>query len=145
MGKKHSTATVSFQSQSIQSIPTKRKDITLLQCLCISSTRLLSTKSKVECSNLSQEFTCWKNIRHINFYFIFCWLHTYNKQFENLKSLKIFKSALVCQTYVFFPPKSPIIFKLKQACLEWDKTCKLSFQGNFQISIPSQRKTKMVK
>lgn len=47
-------------------------------------------------------------IRLINFHFIFCWLHTYHKQFENLKSLKIFKSALVCQTYVFFPQRVPL-------------------------------------
>lgn len=145
MGKKHSTATVSFQSQSIQSIPTKRKDIMLLQCLCISSTRLLSAKSKVECSNLSQQFTCRKNIRHINFYFIFCWLRTYNKQFENLKSMKIFKRGLVCQTYVFFPQRVPLFLNGNRHVQSGTKHVNYLFREIFRFQYQANEKQKMVK
>ena len=61
-----------------------------------------------------------------NFYSVFLFVtYVCNNQFENLKSLKIFSSAI----FHFCPKKSH--FKPKLACLEPDKTPKLCFTEIF--------------
>jgi len=75
------------------------------------------TLSKVNGEPLGNEYG--------KFLLFFCLLHVCNNQFENLKSLKIFSSAI----FHFCPKKSP--FKPKLACLEPDKTPKLCFTEIF--------------
>lgn len=69
-------------------------------------------------------FQCRANylrcVWHEKLYLVFCLAYMCIKQFENLKSLKIFQSVLFRQIYVRFRPKKSH-FKPKLACFEQDK------------------------